>query len=246
MQLAEPPLALFNAASLFLDFDGTLVDLASRPDGVKVGTELLDLLLALQTSLGGRVALLSGRPVDDVSCLLNPLQLPIGGSHGLELSFPGHAHNPPPRPIGLDQVVSALRALEVDYPGVRIEEKPAGVAVHYRLAPRAALACREAAERAAMAIGMELQHGKMVVELLPVGADKGTALRYFMSEQPFARTHPIFIGDDLTDESGFAAAREFGGAGILVGSERATAACYRLESVEAVRAWLGSACEEML
>ena len=245
MQLAEPPLALINEASLFLDFDGTLVELASRPDGVEVGSELLDLLLALQTRLDGRVALLSGRPVDDVGGLLDPLKIPIGGSHGLERSLPGRAHIPPPRPIGLDQMVSALRALEVEFPGVQIEEKPAGVAVHYRLAPGAATACQQAAERAAMAIGMALQHGKMVVELLPVGADKGTALRCFMSEQPFAGTYPIFIGDDLTDEHGFVAAREFGGAGILVGSERPTAACYRLESVEAVRAWLGAACEEM-
>jgi trehalose 6-phosphate phosphatase len=145
----------------------------------------------------------------------------------------------------LDQITSALRALEIDYPGVQIEEKPAGVAVHYRLAPRAAIACQEAAERAAMAIGMALQHGKMVIELLPVGTDKGAALRCFMSEQPFAGTHPIFIGDDLTDEHGFVAAREFGGVGILVGLERATAACYRLENVEAVRAWLGAACEDM-
>jgi len=246
MQLAEPPLALLDEASLFLDFDGTLVELASRPDGVEVGAELRDLLLALQTKLDGRVALLSGRPVEDVGDLLDPLQLPISGSHGLERSLPGRAHTPPPRPIGLDQIISALRGLEVDYPGVHIEEKPAGVAVHYRLAPRAAIVCQQEAERAATAIGMALQHGKMVVELKPVGADKGSALRAFMSERPFAGTRPIFIGDDLTDEHGFVAAREFGGTGVLVGSSRPTAACYRLEDVQAVRSWLGAACEELL
>lgn len=245
MQLAEPPIALFEKASLFLDFDGTLVELASTPSRVEVGAELLELLLALQTSLEGRVALLSGRPAADVSGLLDPVELAIGGSHGLERSLPGRADRPPMRPEGLDQAVEQLRALELDYPGVHIEEKPAGVAIHYRLAPGAAIVCQEQAERAAMAIGMALQLGKMVVELKPPGADKGSALRAFMLERPFSGTRPIFIGDDLTDEHGFVAAREFGGTGILVGTNRPTAACYRLDDVKAVRAWLRAACERM-
>lgn len=243
MDLVEPPLDLLCKASLFLDFDGTLVELASRPDGVEVGDELLDLLLAIQQTLEGRVALLSGRAVGNVGPLLNPVQLAMGGSHGLERVLPGGEPTLPPRPVGLDQVIAALRKLETDHPGVLIEEKPAGVAVHYRRAPAAAEVCVAEAERAATAVGMSVQHGKMVVELKPAGADKGTALRSFMSEKPFAGTRPIFIGDDLTDEHGFVAVREFGGAGVLVGPERATAASYRLEDVQAVRAWLSAACE---
>lgn len=243
MQLAEPPIAILNEASLFLDFDGTLVELASRPDGVEVGSELLDLLMTLRRKLGGRVAVVSGRSVDEVRAFLEPVQLAIGGSHGLERSLPGQEHHSPPRPRELDQVIDALRALEVDHPGVHLELKPAGVAVHYRLAPNAAIFCQQEAERAAMASGMALQHGKMVVELKPVGADKGTALRAFMAELPFARSRPIFIGDDLTDEHAFVAATEFGGAGVLVGPDRSTAARYRLDSVQAVRAWLSAACE---
>lgn len=245
MRLAEPPIIHWKEASLFLDFDGTLVELASRPDGVEVEPALLDLLHLLQNKLEGRVALLSGRPVEDVGDLLKPLQLPIGGSHGLECSFPDRAQTPLPRPAGLEQVIANLKAIAVDYPGVHIEEKPAGVAVHYRLAPQAAVVCQQEAERAAVAIGMALQNGKMVVELKPVGADKGTAIHAFMSERPFAGTRPIFIGDDLTDEHGFVAAQELGGVGILVGRQRATSACYRLKDVRAVRAWLRAACEEI-
>lgn len=96
-----------------------------------------------------------------------------------------------------------------------------------------------------MAIGMSLQHGKMVVELKLVGADKGSALRSFMAEAPFAGTRPVFIGDDLTDEHGFVAVREFNGEGVLVGPRRPTAAIYGLEDVTAVRSWLEAALEAL-
>lgn len=245
MQLAEPPTALLDEASLFLDIDGTLVELASTPDGVVVETELLDLLATLQQKLCGRVALLSGRGIADIRQLLGTVQLPMGGSHGLERLLPNGDHSLPRPPPGLEGVAAALRRLESDHPGVLIEEKPAGIAVHYRLAPDAERACQEAAADAAAAIGMALQQGKMVVELKPPGADKGTALRWFMSERPFTGSRPIFIGDDLTDEHGFVAVREFGGAGVLVGPARATAACYRLDDVTAVRNWLAAACGEL-
>lgn len=245
MRLAEPPTTLLIEASLFLDFDGTLVELTSRPDAVKAGADLLSLLVNLQKKLDGRIAVLSGRPVDDVSRLLSPMQLPIGGSHGLERMLPGGGCISPLRPVGMDQIVSGLRQLEVDYPGVYIEEKPAGVAIHYRLAPDAKSACQEGAAQAATEIGMVLQHGKEVVELKPACADKGSALQSFMVEPPFSGTRPIFVGDDLTDEHGFVAVRELGGEGVLVGPERPTAATYRLEDVRAVRGWLGAACELM-
>lgn len=245
MRLPDPPTSLLDKASLFLDFDGTLVDLAPRPDDIEVGAELLDLLVMLREKLGGRVALLSGRSAEDIGCLLEPMELPVGGSHGLERVLPGREADRPRRPIGLEQMVATLGQLEADYPGVHIEEKPAGIAIHYRLAPHAASVCLAEAERAAATIGLALQHGKMVVELKPAGTDKGTAIRAFMAEPPFAGTRPVFIGDDLTDEHGFVAVRKFDGAGVLVGAERETAAIYRLENVAAVRSWLRTASEAL-
>lgn len=242
MRLAEPPIDLLNGASLFLDFDGTIVELAARPDAVEVGPELLELLLTLQDKLDGRVVLLSGRPIDDVSRFLDPLRMRIGGSHGIERTTSDGRRTRAPRPAGLDQVIGDLRRLESEHEGVLIEEKPAGVAIHYRLARSAEEACHAAAEKAASAAGLALQHGKMVVELKPANGDKGTAIRAFMSEPPFEDTRPVFIGDDLTDEHGFAAALDLSGAGVLVGKERATAARYRLSDVSAVRSWLWAAC----
>lgn len=241
MRLDEPPIDLLNGASLFLDFDGTIVELAARPDAVEVGPELLELLLTLQNKLDGRVVLLSGRSVDDVSRLLDPVRMRIGGSHGIERTTSDGRRTRALRPAGLDQIVADLRRLESEHEGVLIEEKPAGVAIHYRLAQSAEEDCHAAAEKAASAIDLALQHGKMVVELKPADGDKGTAIRAFMGEPPFEGTRPVFIGDDLTDEHGFAAALELSGAGVLVGKERATAARYRLPDVSAVRSWLWAA-----
>lgn len=245
MRLTEPPVTLLRGASLFLDFDGTLVDLAPRPDAVEVGEELLSLLSRVSERMEGRVALLSGRAMIDVSRFVAPLELAIGGSHGLEMPGPDGSYPAIERPAGLDEAIIQLRALEARCPGVHVEEKPAGAAIHFRLAPAAETDCLEAAERVAETLGMKLQRGKMLVELKPAGADKGTALRGFMAAPPFAATRPVFLGDDLTDEHGFAAARELGGAGVLVGPPRQTEAIYGLDDVLAVRSWLAKAVEEL-
>jgi trehalose 6-phosphate phosphatase len=124
---------------------------------------------------------------------------------------------------------------------VIVEIKPGGVAVHYRQAPQSEALCRTTATKLAADIGMAVQLGKMVVELKHPAADKGQALKQFMAAAPFVGTLPIFIGDDLTDEDGFAAAAELGGAGVLVGPDRSTEAKYRLEDVGSVRHWLATA-----
>ena len=117
-------------------------------------------------------------------------------------------------PPGLAGAIVELKRLELDQPGVIIEEKPGGVAVHYRQAPGAEATCREMAERIAADTGMALQPGKMVVELKHPVTDKGKAMKRFMEAPPFVGTLPVFIGDDLTDEDGFESARELGGAGV--------------------------------
>ncbi len=239
----RPPIDLLRGASLFLDFDGTLVDIAPRPDAVRVSAELRDLLTRLGELLGGRVAILTGRPSGEIARLIEPIELAIGGHHGLETRNVGAAEASVTRPDMLDELVEELRRLERDHPGVLLEEKPLGVALHYREAPQAEEACRAAMERAAARSGLEIQPGKMVLELKPKGANKGDALRSMMNEAPFAGSVPIFAGDDLTDEPAFIAAQEIGGAGILIGDRSPTAAHYALRSVEDALTWLHEASE---
>lgn len=243
--LGEPPVDLLRGGSLFLDFDGTLVDLAPTPDAIRVSIGLRELLARLHYCLEGRLAILSGRSVDDLLGHLAPVTLAIAGSHGLERTGPGDKIVAPPAPDALAEAVYVLRGVQNHYPDVLIEEKPFGVAIHFRLAPEAEEACRFAATEVANQTGMVVQPGKMVFELKPSSGTKGGALRAFMAEPPFLTTRPVFLGDDLTDEHGFEAAMDLAGAGILVGEERETAAIYRLPGVRAARDWLAAACESL-
>jgi trehalose 6-phosphate phosphatase len=244
-ELGEPPVDLLRGASLFLDFDGTLVDLAPTPDAVQVSSRLRELLARLHRCLDGRVALLSGRSIDDLLGHLHPVTLAIAGSHGLERTGLNNEIVAPPAPDTLAEAVHVLRGVQDHHPGVLIEEKPFGVAIHFRLAPEAEEACRFAATEVANQTGMVVQAGKMVFELKPSSGTKGGALRAFMAEPPFLATRPVFLGDDLTDEYGFEAAMDLGGAGVLVGEERGTAAIYRLPGTRAARDWLTAACEAL-
>jgi trehalose 6-phosphate phosphatase len=243
--LSEPPVELLSDASLFLDFDGTLVELALTPDSIEVERALTSLLERLGERMGGRVAIVSGRAVKDVQSYLHPLDLAVAGSHGLEHAAPGCDPGEVARPQALDDIRDELRLLQSAHPGVLIEEKPLGVALHYRQAPQAEEVCRSAAERIAAATGLEVQAGKLVFELKAPGSDKGRALCRLMEQPPFAGTRPIFLGDDLTDEHGFKAARALGGAGVLVGDERETAALYRLPGVASVKQWLDRVAEAL-
>lgn len=233
MPLPSPPPELLQGASLFLDFDGTLVDLAPSPDAIRVTEGLRPLLAALADKLDGRVTLVSGRTSADVRAWLAPLALAVAGSHGLERDG-----ETPVRANGFARSLARLHQVEAQYPGVLVEEKPLGAALHYRQAPDAEDACRIAADEAAALSGLSVQPGKMVFELKPATGDKGSAVHAIMAEPARAGTRPLFVGDDLTDEHGFAAAAALGGAGILVGPERPTAATYGLADVAAVHAWL--------
>lgn len=233
-----PPVELLRGASLFLDFDGTLVDIAERPDAVRVDARLRSVMHALHARLAGRIAVVSGRPAAEVRALLGA-DIAIVGSHGME--FAGRV---PERPAGLDEALAAMRALAVRYPGVLAEDKPLGAGLHFRLCPAAEAECLALAGALAEAHGLHLQPGKMMVEVRAAGGDKGSAVRALMREPGAAGTRPVFMGDDLTDEPGFAAAAELGGAGVLVGEPRATAARYRLAGVEATLAWLEAAAAD--
>lgn len=245
MLLKAPPTGLLSDGSLFLDFDGTLVDFADRPDAVRLDRSLLDILTRLHGAMGGRVAILTGRSIANVREFLTPLSLAVAGSHGLERA---HAETsiPSDPPSGqLEQAVASLRDFAASRRGVLVEQKPMSVALHYRMAPAMEEECLIAVQQAATCTGLSIQAGNMVLELKPASGDKGTALEQFMAEVPFCGTRPIFLGDDLTDEHGFLAARRFGGVGVLVGPHRETAANFALPDVQAVHEWLLQASEEL-
>lgn len=195
--------------------------------------------------LGGRLAIISGRAVADLDRHLDCSGIAVSGSHGFELRLAGGIDLPLSVPPGLGRIKEAVRDFAARYPGMLVETKPAGAALHYRKAPD-----REAEATAFMAglaagSGFSLQHGKMVVELRAAQADKGRALRAFMAEPGFAPARPVFVGDDLTDEDAFAAAAAMGGDGILVGPPRESAAQWRLDDVASVSTWLRAAAEAL-
>lgn len=240
--LPAPPRALLEAASLFLDFDGTLVDIADRPGDVAVDPGLAGLLAALSGRLPGRVAIVSGRSIAQLDTLLGPVAqtLALSGSHGCEYRWHGISTHPD-RPENLLDVAAAMRLASAGQTGVIIEEKSFGVALHFRLSPAFERQALLLAERLGDEYDLALQYGKMMVELRVPGSDKGVAVARLMKRPEMSGTTPVFLGDDLTDESAFAAARTLGGHGVLVGPARASAADHGLPDPAAVRAWLRDA-----
>lgn len=236
----SPPLALLRGASLFLDLDGTLLDLVDRPDSVRADAPLLALLERVGAALDGRLAVVSGRSLAQIEQILGASAaraMALSGSHGCEQRWQGVVSRPE-RPSSLDRAAERLRAFADETPGVLVEDKSFGAALHYRMNPAAEAEAGTLAAALADELDLALQPGKMMVELRLSGSDKGEAVRTMMAAAPFAGTVPLFAGDDLTDEPGFAAARALGGDGILIGEERASAAAYRLASPAALRRWL--------
>jgi len=233
-----PPPDLLDGAALFLDFDGTLVELAETPGAIRVPKSLGPLLGRLCVRLDGRLAIVSGRSLGDLRRHVPLAGIAFSGSHGLELQWADGTHLPLSVPLGLDEVREEVAAFAAGAEGLLVEEKPAGIALHYRLAPEQGERAEAFMTALAKERGFSVQRGAMVIELRPEGATKGDAVRAFMTEPDFAGARPVFVGDDLTDEHAFAAAAALDGAGVLVGPERETAAAYRLGSVAAVAGWL--------
>lgn len=226
-----------HRTALFLDFDGTLVDIAPAPDAIVVPAALPPLLAALHARLDGALAVVSGRPVAEIDRHLG-LELPAAGLHGLELRLGGTVVRPPP-PAGLAVVRAAIAAADVASRGVLVEDKGGSIALHYRDVPE------RGAETVTFARGLaeadpELVAlaGKMVVEIKPKAASKAVAVHRFMTEPPFAGRRPVFVGDDVTDEDGMRAALAGGGRAVKVGPG-VTVAGTRLPDPAAVLAWLG-------
>ncbi|MDV5822630.1 trehalose-phosphatase [Sphingobium naphthae] len=236
--LPTPPLSLLEGAALFLDFDGTLAPIADTPCGVDVDDDLIATLLRLRDALAGRLAIVSGRSVATLRDL-GFTDFLIAGTHGLEFAAPGATVDAPARLPAIDAVEQAFNAFVADKPGMLVERKSISVGLHFRGAPQWGDDARGLATALAAEHDLAVQPGKMLFELRPGGADKGSAVRRLMTQPPMAGGVPVFIGDDVTDEEGFAAAAEQGGAGILVGTPRTTFAAFGLEQVAAVRHYLG-------
>lgn len=236
---AAPPAIDPARTSLFLDFDGTLVELADRPDGVTVSPELASLLEQLAPKFKGRLAVVSGRSLAQLVQFFGRFSetLALVGSHGAEVRTSGSESSPnPPKALrdAEQRFADAFRGNE----GVLIEAKTLGVAIHYRLDPSAEAAALLLARDFAAKYALTLQRGKMMVEVRSPGHDKGSGIATLMGMPPFSESVPLFLGDDLTDEPGFHRCAELGGAGVLVGAPRPTAAKYWLRDVTAVHQWL--------
>ncbi len=227
------------AWALFLDVDGTLIEFSDSPSGTRASLELQRLLGALDRRLGGSLALVSGRSIENLDALFAPARFAAAGLHGLERrgAFGNSRVERVPDTM-LDRARSAIRAFVDVNPGALLEDKGSALALHFRTAPH----LEQSARRLLSGIAAELapqfhtQEGDNVVEIKSSSATKATAVEAFMSEAPFAGRTPVFVGDDLTDRDGFRAVEARGGISVAVGDR--VGAQYRLENPAAVRAWL--------
>lgn len=230
--------------ALFVDIDGTLVELAAHPDVVRIDAYTRRLLERLQPLLDGALAVLSGRGLADVDRLLAPLVLPAGALHGLERRDASGARKlTAPLPEISETVGRACSEGARNMVGVWVEEKSGiGFALHYRTAPRQASAVQRLAQQVAAASSgaYMVQLGDCVAELRPAGGNKGTALRALLETPPFEGRRPVMLGDDLTDETAFAVVEQLGGHAIIIGARRPTRANHTLASPRAVLEWLGA------
>lgn len=225
--------------ALFLDFDGVLAELAPRPEDVTVAPAVISRLKQLQGDLDGALAVISGRPIGQIDGFLSPLHLPAAGLHGLEYRETLNSDiQQAPVSDEIELLKDRARKSGLLERGIFFEDKGPTLALHYRSHPELGPDLSVFVEEALKDLpGLHSVAGKMVLEAKPHRSDKGVALRHFMEHPPFSKRRPVFIGDDVTDEDGIAAAQELGGFGIKVG-DSATCARYRLENVAAVLSWL--------
>lgn len=224
---------------LFLDVDGTLVELADTPSQTCADPEIKTLLGDIAESLGGALALVSGRTIRTLDELFAPLRLPAAGLHGVERrKFGGTIQGANFVDAQLDPARASIRALVAAHPGTLMEDKHRTIAVHFRMAPQFEELMRQSVIDIARPLGSNyhIQEGKMVFEIKPRGFSKASAIQAFMREPPFSGRVPVFVGDDLTDLEGFAAVEAQGGISIAVG-ERVRGQ-FLLPDVAAVRRWL--------
>jgi trehalose 6-phosphate phosphatase len=226
--------------AILLDVDGTIIELAPTPLDVRVPPSLLDTLRGLKARSSGATALVSGRTLTDIDLVFAPLQLAAIGGHGAEFrsaaGAPARRNHAEPLDPALKRELEAITAAA---PGLLFEDKGYSLALHYRLAPdkgpfvQAAVAavCGRASQ------SLEVLDGTFVVEVKHLGFSKGTAIRELMKHPPFAGRRPIFVGDDITDQSAFAVMPQYHGLAISV-RRRVNGVDFHFETPEEVRGWL--------
>lgn len=230
---------------LFLDVDGTLLEIAATPDAVRVDDHLRQLLSEVARALDGAVALVSGRAIAALDELFAPQRWPAAGLHGIERrDARGRLHRHAPARQRLDEARLQLLYLAARTPGILLEDKGAAIAVHYRAAPEIEPTLRRVlgGVAARLAPDYHLLEGKRVFELKPAFATKADAVQAFMREAPFAGRRPIYVGDDITDLDGFAAVERVGGLSVAVGDR--VQAQLRVASPRDVRALLADLSEQ--
>jgi trehalose 6-phosphate phosphatase len=227
--------------AFFLDFDGTLVDIAPSPESIQVPGDLRALLARLSLALGGAVAIVTGRSVANLDAYLAPLHLAIAGGHGTELRVGRSQHISAAAPMS-SGAVSAVRALGKKFEGVSVEVKPSSIAVHYRSNPDIGPEI-EAGLRRLLRGGLEdfvICPGRKVYEILPSHVSKGAAIEALLNFPQFQSRRPLFIGDDLSDQSGFDAAERLGGMGLRVAGEHFPKETADFDEPSEVRDWLAT------
>lgn len=226
--------------AILLDVDGTLLDIAPSPHEIHAPKSLASTLNKLYQRTGGALALISGRPLADLDSIFAPLRLPAIGGHGAELRLSDHGEREQRHAEPLDdRLRQHLANIAKVAPGILVEDKGYAIALHYRRAREleGMLHKEVAAICARLApAGIELLHGKAVIEVKSAHFNKGTALRELLTHAPFAGRQPIFVGDDVTDEDVFAVLPEMDGIGLSVG--KAMNAISAFESPGEVREWL--------
>ena len=208
-----------KSIALLLDVDGTIIDIGPSPTEVQVSTTLLESLKHLFDLTDGAVALVSGRPISDVDRLFAPLRLPVIGGHGAEMRLRDNEIFYWAKPLSENLRRRLADAAKIDA-DIVVEDKNYSLALHYRKAPQKAERLRQHVAASRIAFSQEpteLLLGKAMLEIKRPGINKGDSIRKLMAHPPFASRVPVFIGDDVTDESVFAVLPEIGGKGFSVG-----------------------------
>ncbi len=227
--------------ALFLDVDGTLLEIAATPDAVRVPAALRNTLELATQREQGALALISGRSLASLDELFAPTAFPAAGQHGLERrNVAGDVWRADVKQDALNVARLRLQDLQSAHRGLLLEDKHLALALHYRHAPDLAGMLHDEVSllQQQLAPHLQLKPGKCVLELMPSGYSKRTAIEAFMREVPFAGRIPVFVGDDVTDEDGFAAVNDLGGYSIRVGESDSTVARFTFSNVSAVIGWL--------